>query len=100
MQKVTAVALIQLTIWLVASIVRLTTAEYEIVISWINSPIVAVLMMLFVFTSIYHLRLGLQVIIEDYINSEGAKIFFQIIVTFGCIVIATATIFSILKIAL
>jgi len=100
MQKVTAVALIPLTIWFVASVVQMTTAEYEVVISWLNSPIVAILMMLFVFTSLYHLRLGLQVIIEDYIHSEGAKIFFQMIVTFGCIVIATATIFSILKIAL
>lgn len=100
MQKVTAVALIPLTIWFVASVVQMTQASYEVVINWLNSPVVAVLMILFIFTGIYHLKLGLQVIIEDYIHSEGSKVALQMIVTFGCIVIATTALFSILKIAL
>jgi succinate dehydrogenase / fumarate reductase, membrane anchor subunit len=100
MQKITAVALIPMTIWFVSSIVHMTQADYEIVINWMNSPVVAILMMLFVATSIYHLKLGLQVIIEDYIHEEGSKIALQMIVTFGCVVLATTALFSILKIAL
>ncbi|MBT5072659.1 MAG: succinate dehydrogenase, hydrophobic membrane anchor protein [Kordiimonadaceae bacterium] len=100
MQKLTAVALIPLTIWFVASVVQMTQADYEIVINWMNSPLVAVLMILFVSTGIYHLKLGLQVIIEDYIHTEGAKMALQVIVTFGCVALATTALFSILKIAL
>lgn len=100
MQKVTAVALIPLTIWFVSSIVQMTRADYEVVINWMNSPVVAVLMLLFMITGIYHLKLGLQVIIEDYIHSEGAKMFLQMLVTFGCVAVGTTAVFSILKIAL
>ncbi|MBT5187101.1 MAG: succinate dehydrogenase, hydrophobic membrane anchor protein [Kordiimonadaceae bacterium] len=100
MQKVTAVALIPLTIWFVASIVQMTQADHAIVTNWLSSPVVATLMLLFIITGIYHLKLGLQVIIEDYIHSEGQKIALQMIVTFGCVALATLAIFSILKIAL
>ncbi len=100
MQKVTAVALIPLTIWFVSSVVYMTQADYEVVINWMNSPIVAVLMLLFVVTGMYHLKLGLQVIVEDYIHSEGSKVVLQMLITFGCVVVGTAAVFSILRIAL
>ena len=100
MQKVTAIALIPLTIWFVSSIVQMTQADYEIVINWMNSPVVAILMTLFIITGIYHLKLGLQVIVEDYIHSEGSKMVLQMMITFGCVAIAITAIFSILKIAL
>jgi succinate dehydrogenase / fumarate reductase membrane anchor subunit len=100
MQKVSAVALVPLTIWFVSSIVQMTRADYEVVINWMHSPIVAVLMLLFIIKGIYHLKLGLQVIIEDYIHSEGSKVLLQMLVTFSCVVIGTTASFSILKIAL
>jgi succinate dehydrogenase / fumarate reductase, membrane anchor subunit len=100
MQKVSAVALIPLTIWFVASIVQMTQASHDVVTTWLMSPVVAVLMTLFIVTGIYHLKLGLQVIIEDYIHSEGSKMALQMIITFGCVALATTAVFSILKIAL
>ncbi len=100
MQKVTAVALTPLTVWFVSSVVQMTQADHPAVVKWMSSPAVAVLMMLFIITGIYHLKLGLQVIIEDYIHSEGQKIALQMFVTFGCILIGMLAVFSILKIAL
>lgn len=100
MQKVTAVALIPLTIWFVASVVQMTQADYNTVVQWMSSPVVAVLLTLFIVTGIYHLKLGLQVIIEDYIHSEGQKVMLQMLVTFGCVLVGALAVFSILKIAL
>jgi succinate dehydrogenase / fumarate reductase, membrane anchor subunit len=100
MQKVTAVALIPLTIWFVSSIVQMTQADYGTVVKWMSSPVVAVLLVLFIITGMYHLKLGLQVIIEDYFHTEGAKIALQLLITFGCVLVGTAAVFSILKIAL
>ena len=100
MQKVTAVALIPLTVWFVSSVVQMTQADHAAVVKWMSSPVVAVLMMLFIVTGIYHLKLGLQVIIEDYIHVEGQKVALQMLVTFGCILVGALAVFSILKIAL
>ena len=100
MQKVTAIALIPLTVWFVSSAVQMTQADYGAVVKWMSSPVVAVLMMLFIITGIYHLKLGLEVIIEDYIHSEGQKVALQMFVPFGCVFIGMLAVFSILKIAL
>jgi succinate dehydrogenase / fumarate reductase membrane anchor subunit len=100
MQKVTAIALIPLTVWFVSSVVQMTQADYASVVKWMSSPVFAVLMMLFIVTGIYHLKLGLQVIIEDYIHSEGQKHALLMLVTFGCVLIGALAVFSILKIAL
>jgi succinate dehydrogenase / fumarate reductase membrane anchor subunit len=100
MQKVTAVALIPLTIWFVSSVIQMTQADYTTVVKWMSSPVVAVLLALFIVTGLYHLKLGLQVVIEDYIHSEGQKMIFQMLITFGCVLIGTMAVFSILKIAL
>jgi succinate dehydrogenase / fumarate reductase membrane anchor subunit len=100
MQKVTAVALIPLTIWFVSSVVHMTQEDYVVVVNWMNSPVVAILMLLFVVTGMYHLKLGLQVIVEDYIHNDFWKMTFQMMITFGCIAVGTTAVFSILKIAL
>ncbi|MBL4612824.1 MAG: succinate dehydrogenase, hydrophobic membrane anchor protein [Emcibacter sp.] len=100
MQKIAAVALIPLTIWFVASIVQMTQADYFTVKAWLSSPVSAILMLLYIVIGLYHLRLGLQAIVEDYIHAEGMKIFLQFSILFGCTIIAVASIFSVLKIAL
>ncbi len=99
MQRVTAVALILLTVWFVASLVALVGADYAVVRDWIGNPVVAVLLSLFIGTSLYHFKLGLQVVIEDYIHHEGLKIAAQLAVTFFSVVVAAVSIFAVLKIA-
>ena len=99
MQRVTAVALVPLTVWFVASLVALVGADYDTVVAWIGQPVVAVLLILFLFTGFWHLKLGLQVVIEDYVHSEGAKVASQMAVTFGCILVGALSLFAVLKIA-
>lgn len=99
MQRVTAVALVPLTVWFVASLVALVGADHDTAVAWIGQPVVAVLLILFLFTSLYHLKLGAQVIVEDYVHHEGVKVASQMAVTFGCIVVGALSIFAVLKIA-
>jgi len=100
MQRVTAVALVPLVIWFMASVVQMTTADYFTVRAWLASPVSAILMILFIVAGLYHLRLGLQVIVEDYIHTRGMKVALELLILYGCSIIALACVFSILKIAL
>lgn len=99
MQRVTAVALIPLSVWFVASLIGLVGADYETARAWLQQPLVAVLMILFIAVALYHLKLGLQVVIEDYVHSEGRKIAALMITSFACVLIGAATIFALLQIA-
>lgn len=100
MQKIAAVALIPLTIWFVASIVQMTHTDYFTVRAWMASPVSATLMLLYIVIGLYHLCLGLQEVVEDYITEGGIKIFLRLAILFGCTVIAVGSVFSVLKIAL
>jgi succinate dehydrogenase / fumarate reductase membrane anchor subunit len=73
-QRMTAVMLAPLAIWFVASALAYVGAEQGAVAAFFANPINAVLMLLFVLASTYHMALGLQIIIEDYVHQEGAKI--------------------------
>ena len=74
MQRVTAVALIPLTLWFVASLISLAGAGYAETVAWLGSPVVAVLMIALIIATFYHAALGLQVVIEDYVHHEGVKL--------------------------
>ena len=99
-QRLTSIALVPLTLWLAASLVALTGAGYDEVRAWLSAPVTAVLMILLLAAAFYHLKLGLQVVIEDYVLVAGQKFALLIVVSFGCIVLAAASIFAVLKIAL
>ena len=98
-QRLTAVALVPLVIWFVASMVCLTGAGRGDVLDWLGQPIVAILMLLMITVAFYHLKLGLQVVIEDYLHSEGVKLTALVLNTFGCLAVGIAAAFAVLKIA-
>ena len=98
-QRLTAIALIPLILWLVGSIVELAGADIVAVESWVADPIVAVLLMLLLGTAFHHAQLGLQVVIEDYVHCEGLKLFSIVLVKFLAIALAASSIFAVLKIA-
>ncbi len=98
-QRITALALIPLVVWLVYSIVDLKGASYAEFMAWTASPINAVLMIFFVIASFYHGVLGAQVVVEDYIKCKCLKMTKLIAHKLFFTALAIATIFSILKIA-
>jgi succinate dehydrogenase / fumarate reductase membrane anchor subunit len=99
-QRLTAIALVPLSLWFIYSLVAITGAEYAVVIAWLGQPINAVLMLLFLFSLYYHAMLGVQVVIEDYIDSEGQKIACLILVKFLVFLAGISAAISVLKIYL
>ena len=100
MQRVTAVALIPLSIWLMASLVALTGADHQRFAEWVASPINAVALLLAIATSFYHFKVGMDVVIEDYVRSEGLKIASLLFTTFATVLVGSVCVFAVLKLAL
>ena len=68
-QRLTAIALVPLTLWFVWSVIGLMGADYQTVHDWVAQPMNAGLLLVFIYATFYHSMLGLQVIIEDYVHS-------------------------------
>jgi len=98
-QRLTAIAMVPLVLWLCFSIATLPNMDYSAMRAWIASPLTAILLILMLATGCYHAKLGLQMVIEDYIGSRAARTAAIIGVTFVAAVLAVAGIFSVLKIA-
>jgi succinate dehydrogenase / fumarate reductase membrane anchor subunit len=99
-QRLSAVALVPLSLWFVASLISLAGAGYEAFTQWVASPVVAVLLILTIVASFYHALLGLQVVIEDYVHTEGAKMALLVLLRLLCYALGLAAIFAVLRIAL
>jgi succinate dehydrogenase / fumarate reductase membrane anchor subunit len=97
MARVSAVALIPLTLWFVASIIAHTGSDYVTFIVWLRMPLVSILMVLLLIALFCHTALGLQVVIEDYIHS-GAKFGALIAVRLGCVALAVAGILATMRV--
>ena len=79
---------------------RYTGAPYSEVIAFLSDPVSAVAMLLFIVAGIYHMALGLHVVIEDYIQREGTKIALFMLINFAAFAVAAVCGFAVLKIAL
>ena len=100
MQRLTAIALIPLTLWFIISIATLNNASYTETVNWLSIPLVSIFMILLVSATLYHALLGVQVVVEDYIHQEGFKFLLLIGLKFIFLVLGVVAIFSLLKIAL
>jgi succinate dehydrogenase / fumarate reductase membrane anchor subunit len=97
-ERVSALALVPLTLWFTASIIAHTGSDYSTFIIWLRTPLAATLMILLLIVLFHHTALGLQVVIEDYVHS-GAKLAAVIAVRLGGFVLATAGVVATLCIA-
>lgn len=98
-QRLTAVANIPLTIFVVLSIVFHVGNDHASVSAYLGSPMVAIGLLLFILSTVFHMFLGMKVIIEDYVHHEGAKILSLMASTFFCIAIGFASLFAVLKLS-
>lgn len=95
-QRVSAIALIPLVFWFACSILEIIGAPIFSAKDWVGQSHNALLLMLFVSTAIYHAYLGMQTVFEDYVSCKCAKVAIMVVMQLGFILLAAATIFSIL----
>jgi succinate dehydrogenase / fumarate reductase membrane anchor subunit len=97
--RVTAIAAIPLCIWLILNIVGLIGAPYEVFTAWLQSPVNAVLMILFVIVNFYHAALGCHEIIEDYVHNETLKNCSLKLKALAFFIVAAVCVYAIVKVA-
>lgn len=97
-ERVSAVALVPLTPWFIASIIAHSHSDYASFIGWLRTPIATILMISLLVALFYHAALGLQVVVEDYVHS-GAKFAAVIAVRLGCLALPIAGVVATLRIA-
>ena len=99
-QRVSALALVPLTLWFVIAVIGLIGADHAAFVAWVRSPMPAVFLVLLLVATFYHTALGLQVVIEDYIHGEVARLAALLIMRLLCVLFAVRGIFAVLKMAL
>jgi succinate dehydrogenase / fumarate reductase membrane anchor subunit len=99
-QRLTAIALVPLSLWFIYSLVCMTTRDYMAAIGWLQSPMTSTLLILFVFSLFYHAQLGMQVVIEDYVGNEALKITSIIVLKFVMFFAGLAGVMAVLKVFL
>ena len=99
LQRVTALANVPLTLFLVGFLARYAGDEHAGIKAVIQNPLVAILLLLLVLSGIFHMRLGMQVIIEDYVPAEGKKLILLMLNTFFAVVVGLTCTFAVLKLS-
>lgn len=98
-QRLTSVAAVPLTIAFVLIVVSLLGRNHAAAQQILSTPLVAIIILLFIGTSVYHMRIGMQVIIEDYVHDEIAKLALIMLNTFFSIAIGLACAYAIFKLS-
>jgi succinate dehydrogenase / fumarate reductase membrane anchor subunit len=99
-QRITAVALVPLALWFVAAMIGVVGADYDTMQDWVGRPLPAIVLVLLLIATFYHAALGLQVVIEDYVHGELARIGCVVVVRLVCVALAIAGIVAVLSLAL
>mgnify|MGYP001224195897 CR=1 FL=1 len=96
-QRLTALALVPLTLWFVISIIGLLGADHRAMVDWVSNPLTASLLILLLVATFYHAVLGLQVVIEDYVHDRVARLASLLLVQGLGFLLATIGIVSVLS---
>lgn len=98
MQRMTAAALVPLVLWFVISLIGHVGAPREALVDWLSSPVVATLMIALLIAVFYHAKLGIQVVIEDYVHG-AAKVVSEAVAKAVIVLLGVASVVSVLKLA-
>ncbi|MGL6043780.1 MAG: succinate dehydrogenase, hydrophobic membrane anchor protein [Sandaracinobacteroides sp.] len=99
LQRVTAAGNLVLMAWFIASLLMLPGFDHGSIIAWVGQPLVAVPLMLLVVSVFWHARLGVQVMIEDYVHAEGLKLLSFLALNFFILGAGALALFSVARIA-
>src|SRR5215213_7354221 len=72
--RITSIALVPLVLWFVTAVIGLAGADHGALADWVSQPVPAVLLVLLLIATFYHSALGMQVVIEDYVDNEGVRL--------------------------
>lgn len=98
-QRITAIAMVPLVLWLAFSVASLPGMSQADIRTWLSGSFTAVLMIALLLTGFYHAKLGLQMVIEDYVGNHGIRTAAIIAVTLMCAFLAVLGVFSVMRIA-
>jgi succinate dehydrogenase / fumarate reductase membrane anchor subunit len=99
-QRITAVALIPLVLWIIWLALALMHADYAHARALVHQPINALLLIAFVVAAFWHAQLGLQVVVEDYVHTRWLEVTAQLAIKFLCVLGALASALAVVRIAL
>lgn len=99
-QRITAIALVFLSIYVIGLVVWLAGADYATVRDAVANPWNSVLLISFLVAMFWHAQLGMQVIIEDYVHTPWLAVTSQLVVIFVCVLAALASVLAVIRIAL
>ena len=98
-ERMSSVAVLLLFVWLIVSLLRLPALDHRGVTEWLRDPLAAVPMLLLIAATFWHLKMGLEVIVEDYVHDQGNRFLSVLLLNFASVAGAAFAIFAVLKIA-
>lgn len=98
-QRLTALALVPLAVLFIGFMIALTGDDYATAASMMRSPVVSVLMLMFLLIGFYHMSIGLAHVVEDYVHWELGKIGLIVAIKLGCLGLALACVLSVIKLS-
>jgi succinate dehydrogenase / fumarate reductase, membrane anchor subunit len=100
MQRLTSIALLPLSVWFVVSLLALPGLDHATVVAWLRQGSTALLLVIFVLVAAWHSKLGVQVVVEDYVHETASRMTCLVMSSFAHVLLAAAGVFAVLKVAL
>ena len=98
-QRLTSIALVPLTVWFAVSLLSLPSFGHGALVAWMSQSCTALLLVLLVLIAAWHSQLGVRVVVEDYVHDAGVRTLTLVIIGFAHVLLASAGVFAVLKVA-